>query len=479
MEHDYEKQFSECNDKFENIFKLTSAASKIIASDLTILRVNQALTELMGYSAEEIEGTQILDYACPEYIPHWHELQKAMWQDHKPFFKLEACLFRKDRSIAWVSVTTVLFHEQDESYAFTVLDDITWRKNYEESEKRLNLALQYAKLAVWEMGLDNYNVIRSDTHDQLFGYKKPQENWTVENYLNHLLPEDRALFQESLKAAATGTGLNFKGRIKKIDQTTTWIQLEGKAELNAEGKPVKLLGTIKDITTEKVAEKHKDEFISTISHELKTPITSIKAQVQILERKFVSTSDVAVALMLRRMNLQINRLNTLIRDLLDVGRIDEQLLPLHKDEFLFNEMVEDTVAETQRTTNTHELLIKNTEPITCVGDRGKTGQVLSNFLTNAVKYSPGKDKIIVSFWEQEDQIFCSVQDFGIGISPEKQAHIFERFYRADGVENNVISGLGLGLYISAELIKSLKGTIGLKSEPGQGSTFYFTVPKSI
>lgn len=479
MEHDYEKQLLECNDKFENIFKLTSAASKIIAADLTILRVNKAVTELLGYRAEEIEGTRILDYACPEYKQHWHELQKAMWQDGKPFFNLETCLFRKDKSIAWVNVTTVLFHEQDESYAFTVLDDITWRKNYEESEKRLNLALHYSKMGIWEMSLENYNVIRSDTHDKLFGYKNQQENWTIENYLNHLLPEDIAPFQESIKAVTTGASLNFKGRIKTLGQTIIWVQLEGKAEFNAEGKPVKLLGTIKDITTEKTAEKYKDEFISTISHELKTPITSIKAQVQILERKFVTTSDVTVALMLKRISLQINRLNILIRDLLDIGRTDEHALQLHKDEFLFNKMVEDTVTEIQRTTNTHNLIIKNTEPVICFGDRGRMSQLLSNLLTNSIKYSPGKDKVFISFQEQHDQIVCSIQDFGIGILREKQIHIFERFYRAAGIQNNVISGLGLGLYISAELIKRLKGAIWLKSVPGEGSTFYFSVPKTM
>ncbi len=100
---DYQKQFLEGKDKFENIFKLTSAASKIIASDLTILRVNQALVELLGFDAHEIEGTKILDYSCPEYKEHWRKLQKAMWEEHQPFFKLEACLIRKDKSLAWVN----------------------------------------------------------------------------------------------------------------------------------------------------------------------------------------------------------------------------------------------------------------------------------------------------------------------------------------------------------------------------------------
>lgn len=471
----YQQELVESKEKFDSIFALTSAASKIIAPDLTILRVNQALTDLLGYAAAEIEGTKIMDYACPEYVHHWQDLQKAMWEDHKPFFKIEACLYRKDRTVAWVNVTTVLFHEKGKSFAFTVLDDVTWRKYFEQSEKRLNMALQYSSMAVWEMDLNNYSVTRSKSHDALFGYESPQGHWDLDTYLGHLLPEDAAGLKEKVLGLTKGGLLNFKGRSPTLTGEIRWVQLQGKLEQDGEEGSRNILGTIKDISHEKTAERHKDEFISTVSHELKTPITSIKAQTQILERKFSGTPDQVTALMLKRINLQLNRLNTLIRDLLEAGRIDEYQLTLHREQFLFNEMVDETVAEIQRTSASHKLIINSNPTVPCLNDRGRLSQVLSNLLTNAIKYSPGKEKVFIGTEEKDGVLTCSVRDFGIGIAPDKQDYIFERFYRAGGIQEDLISGFGLGLYISLEIIKQLKGKIWLSSAPGKGTTFYFSI----
>ncbi|RYY20307.1 MAG: HAMP domain-containing histidine kinase, partial [Sphingobacteriaceae bacterium] len=216
-----------------------------------------------------------------------------------------------------------------------------------------------------------------------------------------------------------------------------------------------------------------------VSHELKTPITSIKAQTQLLERKFSKSDDQTTAMMLQRINLQIGKLMTIITDLLQAGQVEEQKLILRKERYLFRLMVEETVAEIQRTTTTHQLIIDDHEEITCIGDQERTCQVLSNLLTNAIKYSPAGGKIIVRLSEQESQIHCSVQDFGLGISAEKQLRIFDRFYRVSNERNSVISGFGLGLYICSQIIKRLNGQIGLSSVPGEGSVFYFIVPKVI
>jgi PAS domain S-box-containing protein len=476
---DYQQRSLECNEKFDTIFRLTSAASKIIAPDLTILKVNQAMADLIGYTAEEIEGSRILEYACPEYKVHWHHLQNTLWEKQTPFFELEACLFKKDRSIVWVRVTTVLFLEQGETYGFSIFDDITATKHYQESEKRLNLALQYARMAVWEMDLADCSVIRSATHDQLFGYQTPLEKWDKGTYLQHLLPEDVPAFEQAVSGLSKDVMLDFKSRIYTNDGILKWVHLQGKTELNAAGDPCRILGTIHDITREKAAERHKDEFISTVSHELKTPITSIKAQVQLLERQFSAAADDFTAKMLKRMNLQINRLSLIITDLLEVGRLEEQKLPLRKAAFAFHEMVTETVAEIQSTMDTHQITIESNPKTTCFGDRGRAGQVLSNLLTNAIKYSPGKNRITVTVIEKEEEITCSVQDFGMGILLERQAHIFERFYRGSEQQNYGISGFGLGLYISSELVKRLGGQIGFTSIPNEGSVFFFSIPKSI
>lgn len=163
--NDFEKRFLECDSKFNTIFELTSAASKIIRSDLTILKVNKALSELLGYPPEEIEGTRILDHACEEHIAHWHRLQEELWAKKVPHFKLQACLYRKDRRLVWVDVTTILYNDQGDTFGFTVLDDISGLKKHQESEKRLNVALKYSDTAIWELDLETKEVFRSPDHD--------------------------------------------------------------------------------------------------------------------------------------------------------------------------------------------------------------------------------------------------------------------------------------------------------------------------
>ncbi|RYY06315.1 MAG: HAMP domain-containing histidine kinase [Sphingobacteriaceae bacterium] len=180
--------------------------------------------------------------------------------------------------------------------------------------------------------------------------------------------------------------------------------------------------------------------------------------------------------MLKRINTQINRLSSLVSDLLEAGQIGEQQQLLRREEYFFNEMVEDIVAEIQRTTFTHQIIIEKNPQVSFLGDRERTSQVLSNLLSNAIKYSSGQDKVIVKVDVEDQNLICSVIDFGLGIPVERQAHLFERFYRVPADNNYKVSGFGLGLYISAEIIKRLHGKIWLSSTPGKGSAFSFSLP---
>jgi len=281
---DYKIKFLECDDKFNTIFKLTSAASKIIAPDLTILKVNDALADLLGYRPDEIEGTQILDYACEEYKPHWHDLQDALWKRKVPYFKLQVCLTRKNGLLAWVDVTTVLFKDSGKTYGFTVLDDITGQKQYEQTQKRLTTALRNARLSVWETDADLNMIFRSEGHDAIFGYDWEADDWSMQKYADHLLESDRQEFAGFLTQLKTVGAASFQGRIITVNNTVKWIALQAKAEYDQSGIPLKYLGTIADVTLEKQKERHKEDFISIASHELKTPVTGLKASLQLLGR---------------------------------------------------------------------------------------------------------------------------------------------------------------------------------------------------
>ncbi|GCE28589.1 hypothetical protein KDA_40730 [Dictyobacter alpinus] len=233
-------------------------------------------------------------------------------------------------------------------------------------------------------------------------------------------------------------------------------------------------GSTRDTTSRKQLESQKEDFMGIVSHELKTPVTSIKAFAQVLQKRFAKAGDESSAALLGKMDTQINKLTALIGDLLDVTKIEGGKLQFNEDYFAFDELVDNVVEAMQRTTNKHILEKQGTTQKIIYGDKDRIEQVMINFLTNAIKYSPRADKVIVKSSFELDHVVFSVQDFGVGIPKERQQQIFERFYRVSG--NETIPGIGLGLYISAEIMKRQRGTIGVTSAEGQGSTFCFSLP---
>jgi signal transduction histidine kinase len=278
------------------------------------------------------------------------------------------------------------------------------------------------------------------------------------------------LWTESL---TTGKPYQVFFRLRKSDNTYRW-HLGRALPLTDEKKVLKWFGTNTDIDEQKRLEKQKDDFIAIVSHELKTPVTSIKAFTQVLQNRFTRAGDERSAMLLGKMDAQINKLTSLIGDLLDVTKIEGGQLQFNEDFFSFDELVNEVVEQIQRTTKMHTIEKLGATQKTIHGDKDRIEQVIINFLTNAIKYSPHSGTIIVKRIVEKDHVTLCVQDFGMGIPKERQQQVFERFYRVSG--NETIPGIGLGLYISAEIIRRQNGKIWVESEPGQGSTFCFSLP---
>jgi PAS domain S-box-containing protein len=468
---DFKTKFQECDDRFESIFTHTSAASKVINKDLTILKVNKALTDLLGYTAEEIIGTEIMDYACPEFKHHWSDLQDAMWNKGLPVFKLDACIVRKDKSLAWVHVTTVRFEENKEHYGFSVLDDFTYQKSLEATENRLSMALKNSKMAVWELDLNDGTIIHTEGFKQLFGVEDEKRSWTTKQLLGRFITEDGQEFSAVLENVVKESVIDFQGRIKDFDGVVKWVHLQGKA---VEGdKPTKVLGTITDITKERLAERDKDDFISIASHELRTPITALKASLQILEVKKQSL-DIQSTRLITQANRSMDKISRLIDDLLNVSNLNEGQLKLKKTTFKIRRAIEDCCLHVTAG-GMFNIGIEGDLEAEVEADSERVQQVVVNFVNNAMKYAHGTKEIRITIEILEDRVRVSVSDRGPGIEKERLPFLFDRFYRADQSAGQY-SGLGLGLYISAEIIRRHHGEIGVESEPGRGSTFWFTLP---
>lgn len=230
-----------------------------------------------------------------------------------------------------------------------------------------------------------------------------------------------------------------------------------------------------DVTKLVQLQQQKDEFLGIASHELKTPVTSIKAYAQVLERMIRSEGDEKKATMVRKMDQQLNRLTGLIGDLLDVTKIQSGKMTFNPIEFDFDAVVEDIVDEMQHISSKHKIICNLESNAIVFADKERIGQVITNFLSNATKYSTDADEIDVATHSQDGEVILSVRDYGIGISEDLQHLVFDQFYRVDGNLQHTYPGLGLGLYISAEIIKSEGGRIWVESTVGEGATFFFAL----
>ncbi|MEJ7556943.1 MAG: hybrid sensor histidine kinase/response regulator [Pedobacter sp.] len=232
---------------------------------------------------------------------------------------------------------------------------------------------------------------------------------------------------------------------------------------------------IKEIEFRKQAERKKDEFISIASHELKTPLTSVKGYMQLLERNLDRGDIATVKRHLNKAQIQMEKLNDLIADLLDISKIESGKLKFNKKFFDINIMLDSVIEIIYQSNPDFKILKQGTARKEIYADEARIEQVVINFLTNAIKYSPGTNEVQINLEEIGERIYLGVRDFGIGIDPEMQKHVFDKFYR---VEETAIhfQGLGIGLYISAEIIRRHSGEIGVKSQSGEGSEFYFNIP---
>ncbi|HUQ67078.1 MAG TPA: ATP-binding protein [Flavitalea sp.] len=246
---------------------------------------------------------------------------------------------------------------------------------------------------------------------------------------------------------------------------------------NLAGKVIGISTFARDITEAKLQEQLKDEFIAVASHELKTPVTSIKSYVEILVDKFKESPDCADLPMLTKLDNQVNRLIELIKTLLDTTKLTAGEVLLKVELFDLHSLIIEQVENVQRTAPNHHIIIEDEKDFSVVADRKLIGQVITNLLTNAIKYSPNGGKIIVLSRKTNKGAAVSVQDFGVGIPEGLDHKIFDRYFRVNNVHKIKVPGIGLGLYITAQIVHQHGGKIYVDSKEGEGSTFCFTLPQ--
>lgn len=459
------------------------------ASDLGTWELNLITMEVI-YSGRYIE---IFGYDKDTHFLH-KEILAHLHPDDLPKRKIafenamatgvlyyESRIIAKDKSIRWVeNKGKVFYDEQNQAYKIIgTTRDTTEEKNYEqqllEREQKFRLLADSMPQLVWTGDAEgNLNYFSRAVYD--YSGLTP-EQIEKDGWLQLVHPADR---EENVKtwkhAVTTGTDFIFEHRFGRHDGVYRWQLSRAIPQRDANGKIQMWVGTSTDIQDMKEQDQQKDFFISMASHELKTPITSIKGYVQILQGTYQKSEDGFLKNSLRIIDKQIATLTNLISDLLDVSKIKSGNLLLNKEDFCITALTQDVITEITHINPDYDIHFLRQSNVTVHADKGRIGQVLINFLTNAVKYSPKSKKITVESYVEDGFVIVSVEDSGIGINKADQEKIFERFYRVEGKNEKTFPGFGIGLFIAAEIIKRHNGKIWVKSEPDKGSVFFFSLP---
>jgi signal transduction histidine kinase len=227
------------------------------------------------------------------------------------------------------------------------------------------------------------------------------------------------------------------------------------------------------------AKRRNDDFLIIASHEFKTPLTSMKAYMSILQQQCKHLADSSSLTYVAKVNDQLNHLIGLVQDMIEVSKIQSGHAPIRLERIGIDGLVLHAIQETRSLHVHRHILLEGRAYSPVFGDRTRLRQVLLNLLSNAVKYSPEDSSVLVRVVEARDKIVISVIDDGIGIARLDQAHIFEPYFRSTASQRDTIpGGLGMGLYICTEIIKAHRGRLWVESELGQGSVFSFMLPLS-
>jgi two-component system sensor histidine kinase VicK len=481
-------------DLFRVLFEKSpgSILVKADAPKFTILAASDAYLKTTLVTREEVLGKGFF-----EVFPDTNDLpdddaaaRKVFTKVIKTRKKLDVPVYRYDvfeqetgnKQPHYWSCSNIPIFDDDNSVAYilnTVIDitgEVKAKEAAIESENRLLLAAEATGLAIWDLDIPEINLTFSPQFASIFGHPAGTLI-TLEDIRNQVHPDDmqNIVIVSYYDSLVTGSYF-YEIRIFWPDKSLHWIRIKGIVLFNKNKEPVRMLGTVVDITESKRDEIRKNDFIAMASHELKTPLTSLKAYLQLLEVKLSGTADPFIKTAVAKSGNQVNKMTALIHNFLDLSKLEPGKLQLTRNTFDINKLIEETVSESRLLSNSHNLHFEPSDAINVNADREKITQVISNFISNAIKYSPKGSNITLRSEINNNNVQVSVTDEGIGVKLKDHEKIFQRFFRSEeeGLKN--ISGFGIGLYLSSEIIQRHKGKIWVTSEERKGSTFYFSLP---
>lgn len=488
-----EQKLRESNRLFIGVMDGTASYVHVRDVQGRYLYVNKEYETVFRCKNEQIIGKNYTDILPPELARSVYESERVLIEE-KLTVRTENIVQREDGEHIYLVIRSPLFDEDGLVIGTCgVGTDITQLKRLEQemeqtlislrvSEERWVFAFEGSGDGVWDWDVPNGKVLLSKRWKEMIGYTESEIGNDVSEWSSRVHPDDMPNVMADVEANLAGTTHSFSNehRVLCKNGSYLWILDRGMVvKRDADGQPLRMVGTHTDISQRKQMERIKSEFISTVSHELRTPVTSIRGALGLLEAGVLGALPPKALAMVSIANRNSQRLITLVNDILDMdkllsGKMNMQAAPVNLAE-LIRQAIEANSAYAAAY-QVRYALARPLAPSMATGDADRLMQVLANLLSNAAKFSRPGGIVTIRILPCDSVLRVEVEDHGAGIPPAFEARIFEPFAQADSTDTRQQGGTGLGLNISKKLIRQMGGDIGYRSEIGQGTTFWFTLP---
>lgn len=459
----------------ENAIELIS----LISLEGKVIYASPSHTTVLGYTPQELVGAVYENFVHPDDLKLARStLEKSMLQEKSPLVTVR--MKNKNGSEVYIegSATTIYDKQRKPTMILAISRDVTELRlktdQVKKSEQRYHHLVDVSPeaIAVHSQGTLVYV---NQAGAALIGAKRPEDiigrpvlDFVHPDYHKLVIDRMKKIYEEGKHTDLV------EERFIRLDGSVVDVEVISIPFIYQDKQSVQVV--IRDITERKKVEKQRDDFLAIASHELKTPITTIKGFAQLLQRYFRQIDDQRAISYLSKMDNQLNNLTSLIQDLLDVSKMQTGKMEYNMEYFNIDELLHEIVDDTELTTPHHRITTAGSYGSMVYGDKYRLAQVLINLLSNAVKYTPKGGDISVALSADARELTISVKDQGIGIPEDKKEKIFNRFYRIYDKQHESYAGLGLGLYISGEIIRRHGGRLWVDSTLNVGSTFSFTLP---
>lgn len=442
--------------------------------------ISQKARTFYGLPAdEEILWADLTATVVPEYLSVIEKARVKALTSQEPFDVQYPIIQKTTNEVKWIRVVgkSVAATKLKAARFLGVIMDVTaeveHRLAIEESEDRFRNMAEATDVFISVGDATGNATYFNNAWVRITG--RSMQSLVDFGWVDLVHPDDREryvnLYLSAFQKQSPFTG---EFRILGLDGEYIWLLANGTPRFQTDGTFIGYISSSVDISELKKDELRKNDFIGMVSHELKTPLTAISGFVQVLQSRAKKNDDNYALQALNRAYNQVKKMTTMINGFLNVSRLESGKLLIEKTHFQLDELLKELIDESDIVQFSHEIILQITEPVSLNADRDKIGSVISNLLSNAVKYSSAGTRIDVKCEVRGDYALVSVTDRGVGIDEEDLEKLFDRYYRVG--KHHTISGFGIGLYLSAEIIERHNGKIGVESQIGEGSTFYFEIP---